>query len=163
MTILYLSLIATLVLASVGSALEETSTLNLWLWLLPFIAAMALMFFTHVTVYALSSYIMSGDYSDDDPIDPDERQRAVKERARSQAYWIILWSLFIGYGYWHLAFKWGVPMLWTPSASVIDSSLIVLLLWVMLYLPNSIIAWIESDPIPEIEEEENSENEFSLE
>lgn len=76
--ILYSSLVTFSVLGVAGSAIEETSTINLWLWLPPFIAVGALMLFAHVTVYSLASYILSGDYLEGDPIDPDERQNIVK-------------------------------------------------------------------------------------
>lgn len=114
--ILYSSLVIFSILGVAGSALEETSTINLWLWLPLFIPVVALLLFAHVTVYSLASYILSGDYLEDDPLDPDERQREVKQRARAGAYWIVLWSLFVGYGYWLLAFEWKVPVLSaTPS------------------------------------------------
>lgn len=108
------------------------------------------MLFAHVTLYSLASYILNGDYLEGDPIDPDKRQHLIKYKARSRAYWIVLWSLAIGYAYWLLAFEWEVPGLWTPSASPVAGSFMLFLLFVMLYLPYSVIAWTEPDPIPEI-------------
>lgn len=152
--ILYSSLVIFSILGVAGSALEGASTINLWLWLPPFIALGALVIFAHLTVHSLASYILSGDYLEDDPLDPDERQREVKQRARAGAYWIVLWALFVGYGYWLLAFEWKIPMLSATPSYAIDNIDTLLLLFVVLYLPYSVIAWTEPDPIPEIEEGE---------
>lgn len=77
-------------------------------------------------------------------LEPDERQRALRDRAMRRAYFVVSGTLLFITGYW--LFVW--PLLRLLEAEVTGLLLLTHFL-LALSLPNAIVAWTESDPASE--------------
>lgn len=83
----------------------------------------------------------------DETVTLDERQTMVRNRAYYWAYRIITFAILLPAFYVVVARQTGV---WLPDLTVTGiSAIFVGLVWVVIMLPTSIIAWNEPDPEPD--------------